>query len=137
MLIVVMVLIHAAGILGATKLLKLEDKSLRAHRVDVKAFGLLTSIALCLFALHLFEITVFALFYKAVGAVKDFEAALYFSASSFTTLGHPDVQFPDQWRLVGAIEGLVGFVLIGWSTAVFITDMNKVLREEAGEPPEG
>jgi len=136
-LIVVMVLIHAAGILGATKLLKLEDKSLRAHRVDLKAFGLLTSIAMCLFALHLFEITVFALFYKWVGAVKDFEAALYFSASSFTTLGHPDVQFPDQWRLVGAIEGLVGFVLIGWSTAVFITDMNKVLREEAGEPPEG
>jgi hypothetical protein len=29
-----------------------------------------------------------------------------------------------------AIEGLVGFVLIGWTTAVFIADMNKVLRDE-------
>ena len=129
-LVVLMVLIHASGILAATKLLKLEDKNLRAHRVDLKAFGLLTSIALCLFALHLFEISVFAIFYRLVGAVKDFEAALYFSASAFTTLGHPDVRFPDDWRLVGALEGLVGFLLIGWSTAVFITDMNKVLREE-------
>ena len=132
-LVVLMVLIHASGILAATRLLKLEDKSLRAHRVDLKAFGLLTSIALCLFALHLLEIAVFALFYKAVGAVAEFEAALYFSASAFTTLGQPDVQFPEEWRLVGAIEGLVGFLLIGWSTAVFITDMNKVLREEGVE----
>ena len=31
--------------------------------------------------------------------------------------------------LVGAIEGLVGFLLIGWSTAVFVTDMNKLLRK--------
>ena len=133
LLVVTMVLIHAAGILGATRLLRLEDKNLRAHRIDWKAFGLLISIALCLFALHLFEITVFALFYRLVGAVPDVEAALYFSASAFTTLGQPDVHFPDQWRLVGAIEGLVGFLLIGWSTAVFITDMNKVLREEEGE----
>ena len=132
-LVVLMVLIHASGILAATRLLKLEDKSLRAHRVDLKAFGLLISIALILFVLHLFEIAVFALFYKAVEAVAEFEAALYFSASAFTTLGQPDVQFPEEWRLVGAIEGLVGFLLIGWSTAVFITDMNKVLREEGVE----
>ena len=133
MLVILMVLIHASGILAATKLLKLEDRNLRAHRIDFKAFGLLTSIALCLFALHIFEISVFALFYKLVGAVKDFETALYFSTSAFTTLGQPNVRFPDDWRLVGALEGLVGFLLIGWSTAVFITDMNKVLREEGVE----
>ena len=132
-LLVVMVLIHASGIIAATKLLKLEDRRLSAHRVDLKAFGLLTSIALSLFALHLLEIGTFALFYWGVDAVGDFETALYFSASAFTTLGHPDVQFPDDWRLVGAIEGLVGFLLIGWSTAVFIADMNKVLREEGVE----
>jgi hypothetical protein len=133
LLVILMVLVHAAGIIGATKLLKLEDRELRAHRVDLKAFGLLTMIALSLFALHMIEISGFALFYQAIGAVKDFETALYFSASAYTTLGHPDVQFPDDWRLVGAIEGLVGFLLIGWSTAVFITDMNKLLRAEEVE----
>jgi hypothetical protein len=129
-LIVLMVLVHAAGIIGATKLLRLEDRSLRAHRVDAKAFRLLISIALCLFGLHLLEILLFALFYLAVGALHELEAALYFSASAYSTLGQPDLHFPDDWRLLSAIEGLVGFVLIGWSAAVFIADMNKVLRDE-------
>jgi hypothetical protein len=130
-LLLCMVMIHAAGIVGTTKLLGLEDRTLRAHRVDVRAFGLLTSIALCLFTLHLLEIAVFAVFYLAVGALQTTESALYFSASAYSTLGHPDLNFPDEWRLVGALEGLIGFLLIGWSTAVFITDMNKVLREES------
>ena len=129
-LLALMVVIHAAGIIGATKLLRLEDKELRAHAVDVKAFGLLISIALCLFALHLLEIAIFAGFYLAVDALPDVEAALYFSASAYSTLGQPDLNFPNQWRLLGAIEGLVGFVLIGWSAAVLIADMNKVLRAE-------
>lgn len=130
LLLVLMVVIHAAGIIGATRLLGLEDRTLRAHRLNLKAFGLLISIALCLFALHLVEILAFAIFYLEVGALDTLETALYFSASAYSTLGHPDLNFPDDWRLLGAIEGLVGFVLIGWSTAVFIADMNKVLREE-------
>ena len=129
-LLVVMVVIHGAGIIAATKLLQLEDRTLRAHRVNTKAFSLLISIALCLFGLHLLEITIFALFYLAVGALETVETALYFSMSAYTTLGHPDLDFPNDWRLVGATEGLIGFLLIGWSTAVFITDMNKVIREE-------
>jgi hypothetical protein len=112
-LLVLMVLIHGAGIVGATKLLRLEDRTLRAHRVNAKAFGLLTSIALCLFALHVLEIAVFAFFYLAVGALNTVESALYFSASAYSTLGHPDLNFPDEWRLVGAMEGLIGFLLIG------------------------
>lgn len=131
LLLVLIVSVHGAGIVGATKLLRLEDRKLRAHRVDARAFGLLIAIALVLFALHLLEVVIFALFYMIVGAVDEFEAALFFSLSAFTTLGHPEMKFPSDWRIVGALEGLVGFLLIGWSTAVFITDMNKLLRESS------
>ncbi len=128
-LVILMTLVHAIGVILVTKLLKLEDESLRAHRLDIGAFGLLISMALGLFALHTLEIGLFALFYIAVGAIPDLEQALYFSTSAYATLGHPDVAFPPQWRLVGAVEGLAGFLLIGWSTAVFVTDMNKLLRK--------
>lgn len=130
LLLVLMVVIHGAGIVGATRLLRLEDRTLRAHRAGAKAFRLLTSIALCIFALHLLEIGIFAFFYLAVDALQTVESALYFSMSAYSTLGHPDLNFPDDWRLVGAVEGLIGFLLIGWSTAVFIADMNKVIREQ-------
>ena len=128
-LVILMTLVHAIGVILITKLLKLEDESLRAHRLDIGAFGLLISMALGLFALHTLEIGLFASFYLVVGAIQDLEQALYFSTSAYATLGHPDIAFPPQWRLVGAVEGLAGFLLIGWSTAVFVTDMNKLLRK--------
>src|SRR3954471_7376329 len=129
LLVILMTLVHGIGVVLVTRLLKLEDDALRAHRLDIGAFGLLTTMALSLFALHTLEIGLFALFYLGVGAIRDFEQALYFSTSAYATLGHPDIAFPAEWRLVGAVEGLAGFLLIGWSTAVFVTDMNKLLRK--------
>ena len=129
LLALLMTVVHGVGVVLTTRLLKLEDSALKAHRLDSRAFGLLTSMALFLFGLHALEIGLFAGFYLAVGAIGGIEEALYFSASSYTTLGHPDLDFPERWRLVGAMEGLVGFLLIGWSTAVFVTDMNKLLRK--------
>ena len=129
LLVVVMTLVHGLGVVGVTRLLRLEDSALKAHRLDGRAFGLLTSMALSLFALHAAEIAIFAFFYLGVGALGGLEESLYFSASAYATLGHPDLDFPDGWRLVGALEGLVGFLLLGWSTAVFVTDMNKLLRK--------
>ncbi len=129
LLVLLTVLIHGMGVVLVTRLLRLEDSTLRAHQLDYRAFGLLTSMALSLFVLHALEISLFALFYLQAGAVHTLEASLYFSASSYATLGHPDIDFPLEWRLLGAIEGLVGFLLIGWSTAVFVTDMNKLLRK--------
>lgn len=129
LLILLVTLMHGFGVVLVTKLLRLEDSHLRAHRLDFRAFGILTSMALSLFVLHALEIALFALFYIAADAIGTFEEALYFSASSYATLGHPDINFPDHWRLLGAIEGLAGFLLIGWSTAVFVTDMNKLLRK--------
>ncbi len=127
-LVMVMTLVHASGIILVTRLLKLEDDRLRSQRLGVATFLLLSSIGLALFALHLSEIALFALFYVAVGATPDMESALFLSASYYSTLGQPDIGFPMEWRIVGAMEGLIGFLLIGWSIAVFIADMNKVLR---------
>ena len=129
LLVCIMALIHAVGVLGLTHVLGLDGKALRAHKVDLSAIGISVGLALGLFSLHLIEILLFALFYMWVGAIALFESALFFSASAYATLGQPEVDFPDRWRLVGALEGLVGFLLIGWSTGVFISDMNKLLRE--------
>lgn len=128
-LVVLMIIVHGLGVVGVTRLLRLEDEALRTHQLNGRAFGLLTSMALAMFTIHAIEIWIYAAFYLAVGAIGELDTALYFSASAYATLGHPDVGFPVEWRLVGAFEGLVGFLLIGWSIAVFVTDMNKLLRK--------
>ena len=128
-LIVLMALVHGIGILGITRLLNLEAEALRSRQLGIGSFGLLVSMTICLFGLHIFEIAIFALFYLAVGALQGIEEALFYSASSYSTLGQTVEGFAPRWRLVGAIEGVVGFLLLGWSTAVFVADMNKLLRK--------
>ncbi len=128
-LVCLMALIHAVGVIGITRGLGLEERSLRLHRVNLSALGLLLTMALMLFTLHIIEIWLFAVFYLEVDALNNIETALFYSASTYVTLGQPDIAFPQGWRLVGATEALVGLLLVGWSTGVFISDMNKLLRE--------
>ena len=83
---------------------------------------------MAIFALHTVEIWVFAAFYLLVGAIDGLNDALYYSASAYATLGRPAEFFGEDWRLIGALEALVGFVLIGWSTAFIVTTMNRLRR---------
>jgi hypothetical protein len=128
-LIVAATLIHGTGVVITSKLFNYEDETLKERRLASREFQLMVPMALCLFGMHTIEITMFALFYLAVGAIGTLEQALYFSASAYTTLGHAGGEIV-EWRIVGAFEGLAGFVLIGWSVAVFVTDMEKVLRRK-------
>lgn len=128
-LIVFVTVVHGAGVVGIANLLRLDRLVPRRRQLSIRAIGVLIAVALLLFALHLIEIAIFALFYMATGAVTGLEEGLFFSATAYSTLAQPSDAFPLEWRLVGAIEGLVGFLLIGWSTAFFVTDMNRLLRE--------
>ena len=91
--------------------------------VSVSAF------VLGLILLHGAAIVGFAIAYLALGAFAGLEAALYYSSAAYSTLGLTDLA-PHEWRLLGAWEGLVGFVLIGWSTALFITVMLRIWSED-------
>jgi Ion channel len=73
------------------------------------------------------EMWLYAGVYLAIGALGDLETALYFSITSFTTLGFGDVVLDRKWRLLGAIEGANGLLLFGWSTA-FLFDIIRRLR---------
>ncbi|MEI4505918.1 potassium channel family protein [Sphingopyxis sp. CCNWLW2] len=57
-------------------------------------------------------------------------AALYFSTSTYVTIGYGDLVLPPGLRVLGAIEGASGIILIGWSTAFFfsIVDRMKLLE---------
>ena len=127
-LTILCLLVHGFGIVVITRLLRLEEQRLRHPETGTSVFLLLTGLALCVFLLHAVEIALFAAFYAAAGILPGIDDALYFSASAYSTLGTIDLALPDAWRLVGAIEGVAGFLLLGWSTAFFVTDMNLLLR---------
>ena len=67
-------------------------------------------------------------FVLLTGAVGDMASALYFSTISYAAIGYSDVHISPDWRLVGAIEGINGLLLLGWSTAFFVAVVTRLGR---------
>ncbi|MEO1476826.1 MAG: potassium channel family protein [Pseudomonadota bacterium] len=78
-------------------------------------------VVLTLFALHAVEVLLFACIYILLGEFSGLEEALYFSASTFTTVGFGDLYLESEWRMLAAMESMNGFLLIGWSTAFLVS----------------
>jgi hypothetical protein len=125
-LVLVMVVIHSLGLLLISQVFSLSKEDLRDKSFDLASIPLLATLGLLIFLLHIVEIFVFAGFYLAVGAMQTLEEALFYSASTYATLGWTADYFPPEWRLIGAFEALIGFILIGWSTAFMVKTMNRL-----------
>jgi hypothetical protein len=125
--VLLMVTIHSLGLLGISRLLRLNADRLKRREMDFGAVLLLGATGVLLFILHTIEIVVFAVFFVEVDAkVPDFTAALYFSAAAYATLGTASNFIPPEWQLIGAFEAVIGFVLIGWSTAFVARTMSRL-----------
>jgi hypothetical protein len=119
-LVAVTVSIHGIGLLAMSALLRAVVDRYRPHLQLGSTVVVMIATVLGLFALHTIEIWVWAFAFLIVGAIPDFWGALVFSTLSFSTLGSQGVSAQPQWLLFGSIEGVNGFLLIGWSTAYLI-----------------
>lgn len=122
---------HGAGLILLTKLLRIEAREemvrhLPAFSPRTLAFTL--SLVLALFVLHGLEIWMYAFVYVWLGAVSDIATGVYFSTISYAAIGYSDVHIHPGWRLVGAIEGINGLLLLGWSTAFFVPLVTRLGR---------
>lgn len=115
------VTIHFGGLLGLLWFLRGAAHRFRAHERPASQGAAILFVVLGLVGIHTVEVWLYALAYLEVGALHEFETALYFSTTSFTTLGYGDVVLDHRWRLLGAIEGANGLLLFGWSTAFLIS----------------
>ncbi|MES2046316.1 MAG: potassium channel family protein [Pseudomonadota bacterium] len=120
------IIVHLAGLTGLLSLLR-RHRALpgRLSAPLRDGIGILTA-AFGLFFLHATEIWCYAALYFGLGALSDFEAALYFSTSTYATIGYGDLVLPRAWRLLGAIEGANGVILLGWSTAFFVAMVGRI-----------
>jgi hypothetical protein len=131
-MIALCVVIHGLGLFTLRRLMLSERAQERIDRIAPLSlhgtlFTLFTVFALIF--VHFVEIWLFAFLYDFLSAVRTFEGALYVSIASYTTIGATDGSIDHQWRMVAAIEGLLGFILLGWSTAFFIRVLNRLERD--------
>ena len=87
----------------------------------------LVRVAWWLLLLHLAEISVWALFYWWQKCLPDAESSFYFSGVTYSTLGYGDLVLPQEWRLLGPVEGLTGILMCGLSTGLFFAVVRQFL----------
>jgi hypothetical protein len=119
-LIAVCVLAHMGGLLLLATVTPRAARALRLHNHDLGRSIVMTGSVLGLFALHTSEVWLWAMSYSALGVERSFADALDLSTAMFSTVGYGPIGVPPEWRQLTALEGIAGFILIGWSTAYLV-----------------
>jgi hypothetical protein len=130
-MVLLTVLIHAVGLYSVARLLRLEEREEAAahiHPLSIRGFATTLVVILGLIALHGTEIWLYAFLYHMIGAVDGLRDAVYFSTVTYGAIGYDDAAMAERWRLVSAIEGINGIILIGWSTAFFVMIVARMRR---------
>lgn len=117
---------HFFGLLALLYFLRRRGARFRAHESVAGQGALILFLVFGIFAIHTVEIWLYAAFYWGVGALADFEAALYFSTVVFSAVGFGDIVLARDWRLVSAIEAANGVILFAWSTAFLLSVMARL-----------
>ena len=120
-MVTVVVTIHFIGLFVLTSFVRANRPRFAAERMTLGQIAVLIASVLGLFVVHAVEIWFYALFYLWVGATINLEAALYFSLTSYATIGYGDIVLPHDWRILGAIEGVNGILMLGWSIAFLVS----------------
>jgi ion channel len=121
LMVAVTVLIHLWGLLLLIRVVSGGGAHLRVHESKWRAALVIVGAVFGVFAVHTVEIWLYAALYMFLGETPDFERALYFSTTTFSSLGLGDVVLSPQWRMLSAIEGANGVILFAWSTAFLMT----------------
>jgi hypothetical protein len=119
------VLIHAGGIVYVVLPLAGVWSRRVENRASVVPAMPLSRLVSGLLLLHVAEMSIWAAAFTLFAVLPDFETSLYYSLTSYTTVGYGDVVPAIEWRLVGPIEAAVGVVMLGLSTSFIIATIQR------------
>jgi voltage-gated potassium channel len=102
---------------------------------DIQKLGRLRSAVLvvrvttAIVAMHGFEVLLWACGYRWL-CLPSWESAVYFSASSYATVGYGDIVLPSNWRILGPVESIIGVLMCGLSVSLLFAIATRLLGRE-------
>ncbi len=126
------VVIHTFGLMAVTRAIGMTTDVLRLRGRRSHIVAMLAAV-IGVFAVLTVEIWVWAAVYYGLHVVGDFETSLYFSTATFATVGYGDIVADGRWRLLTSLQGVSGFLIIGWSTAYLVAAGVRVGPFRTGE----
>lgn len=117
--------LHYTALLSTTKLL--------SHFHGTHPASIVLALFLAVIA-HLLEILIFALAWQIMFSMNlvtfnidspTFLDLIYFSGTTYTTIGYGDIMLVSNGRIMAVIEGVMGLVLIAWTASFTYYEMNR------------
>jgi hypothetical protein len=103
----------------------------------LSTLSVLNGVMLLLVLGNLGQIALWALLYLLLGEFADYATAFYHSAVNFSTLGYGDIVMSEARRLLGPMQSMNGVLMVGISTAAFMTTLRDALtRYRIGDQSE-
>ena len=95
----------------------------------VHASVLVVRLTTALIALHGLQVLLWACWYRWL-CFPSWEFAIYFSASSYATVGYGDIVLPLKWRMLGPIESILGVLMCGLSVSLLFAIATRLVGSE-------
>jgi voltage-gated potassium channel len=78
--------------------------------------------------LHALQVLVWASGYHWL-CLPSWESALYFSASSYATVGYGDLVLPASWRMLGPLESIIGVLMCGVTVGLLFAVVTRLVGQ--------
>jgi hypothetical protein len=119
-LVALTVLIHTAGLIIIAGVTPPLARWSGFHSHDAGRTLVMTGTVMGILGILTLEIWTWALAYDWLGVAQNLGDALFLSTAMFSTIGYGEVPVTARWQLITALEGINGFLMIGWSTAYLV-----------------
>ena len=90
---------------------------------------LVVRLTMALVVLQGLQVLLWACCYRWL-CFQSWETALYFSASSYSTVGYGDIILPSKWRMLGPIESIIGVLICGVSVSLLVAIVTRLVGPE-------
>ena len=129
LILVCLVLIHGIGLHKVLLAFKRDEIRLRSGRPHLSRARLLFGWAIFrMLALHILEITLWAVSLVALGLIVRPADAVYFCANAYTTLGYGAVDLGAEWRNISPIIAISGLFTFAWTASALVSIVSTYLK---------
>jgi voltage-gated potassium channel len=94
-----------------------------------RSAALVVRVTTAMIAVHGSEVLLWACSYRWL-CFSSWESALYFSASSYATVGYGDVVLTSRWRMLGPLESMIGVLMCGLSASLLFAIATRLMGSE-------
>lgn len=119
--------VHIGVLVWSVSLLKMLGPRMAHYSAKVRMTVFLSKAFGFVIISHSIQVWILAFSFIIIGAISGLSDAIYFSLTTYTTLGYGDIILHDNFRVYGAMASVTGLLNIGLSTAYLAGLLGRLL----------